>query len=93
MGQLFIEIWDRNNKKTDKGQIFLGELKVSLVDYADVDFEFAEARAHQLEVRNKKSKSDNVEGDINLKIGMVIPKRKRPAAVKRGKDSSVSQQQ
>jgi len=48
---------------------------------------------HTMEVRNKKSKSEDATADINLKIGMVIPKRRRPTNVQRGKATSSSQQQ
>jgi len=76
LGQIIIEMWDQNEKTTEKGQIFMGEIKLSVVEFADVNFEYCEARAYKLEPRGRSSKSDNVKGDLTIKVGMVIPKKK-----------------
>ena len=72
-------MWDRNEKTTEKGQIFMGEVKLSIVEYADVNFEYCEPRPYKLEPRGKAAKSDMVKGDLTVKVGMVLPKKSTPA--------------
>ena len=80
LGQLIIEMWDRNNKREgEKGQIFMGEVRVSLADTADVNFEYCTQRQYPLQPRSKATKTDNVKGDLTLKVGMVIPTKKKLA--------------
>jgi len=85
LGQLVLEMCDRNEKEDDKGHIFMGEIKISIVDYADVNFEFCEPRPYKLEPRGKASKHDNVKGDLTVKVGMVLPKAKKTSS--NGKDA------
>jgi hypothetical protein len=93
LGQIIIEMWDQNEKTTEKGQIFMGEIKLSVVEYADVSFEYCEPRAYKLEPRGRAAKSDNVKGDLTVKLGMVIPKKKLASSSTNGKDKKQTTEQ
>lgn len=81
LGQLIIEMWDRNNKaEGEKGQIFMGEVRISLADTADVNFEYCTQRQYPLQARSKTNKTDNVKGDLTVKVGMVIPTKRKLAS-------------
>ena len=69
-------MWDRNDKKTEKGQVFLSEVRLSVSEVAEVNFDYCEPRPYKLEARGKAGKTDNVRGDLTMKMGMVIPKRR-----------------
>jgi hypothetical protein len=78
LGEIGIRVWDRNNskKKGTKGQIFLGEVRLSLGDFGGVNFEYVEPRRYRLRARSPTSKDDSVDGNITFKIGMVLPKKR-----------------
>jgi hypothetical protein len=78
LGELGIRVWDRNNskKKGTKGQIFLGEVRLSLGDFGGVNYEYVEPRRYKLRARSPSSKEDSVDGSLTLRLGMVLPKKK-----------------
>lgn len=83
LGELAIQMWDRNGKKKMKGQIFLGEVRIPLCEIADVNFDYCEPRKYPLARRGKEeTKKDRVKGDLMIKIGMVLPKPKNRSANK-----------
>lgn len=95
LGQLIIEMWDKNNKKPgEKGQVFLGEVRINLADTADVNFDYCTQRPYPLQTRSKPHKTDNVKGDLTIKVGMVIPSKKRLASsapAGKGKEQTTEQ--
>lgn len=78
LGELAVRVWDMNNstKKGHKGQIFLGELRLSLGDFGGVNYEYVEQRRYKLRDRSPSSKDDAVDGSITLRVGMVLPKKR-----------------
>eukprot|EP01087_Luapelamoeba_hula_P006068 TRINITY_DN16212_c0_g1_i1.p1 TRINITY_DN16212_c0_g1~~TRINITY_DN16212_c0_g1_i1.p1 ORF type:complete len:420 (+),score=102.64 TRINITY_DN16212_c0_g1_i1:21-1280(+) len=91
LGQLSIDMWDANGKPTEKGQIFMGNVQISIAELQDVNVDFAEPRSYKLGPRNKPHKTDNVRGDVMLKIGMVIPRKTPDFTPEKGKAQTTEQ--
>jgi hypothetical protein len=77
LGEVAIQMWDRNNKKKLKDQIFLGEIRLPVGDFGGVSYDYVQPRRYKLQARGDKYKKDKVDGEINIKVGMVLPQKPR----------------
>lgn len=91
LGELSITVYDTNDKKKRKSHLFLGEVRFHMADYCDVKFDYTEPRKYRLQGRGKKA--EPVKGDLEVKIGMILPGSNRKKLSKLKRAAGVRQQQ
>ncbi|ELR12852.1 C2 domain containing protein [Acanthamoeba castellanii str. Neff] len=85
LGELEIKVWDMLDKKKE---IFMGEPRGGLThwprgyatgDYGGVNYEYVEPRRYKLKggATSKDARGDVVIGRLTLRVGMVLPKKKK----------------
>jgi len=76
LGEVVIDVWDEQGKKNDSSHVFMGEVRLNVPEFCGIHFDYAEQHTYELKGRGK-NKVDVVGGDIDLKIGMKLPEKKR----------------